>query len=159
MAILSPLKAQPIYAVQGDISFCNLYQTCLKETTKDKESLLGIFDFNRCGDNNLFCDAVMQAIFEARLMEYPKALTGDIESQILTSFLRGYCSVRSFSEEQKNWYPYLYAVTDAFWSANIKWNEDSLMNAFKNGDMEKVHRWLEVIWQRLMSLKRPPVNL
>lgn len=69
MDVLSPLKKQPGYAVQGDISDCNLYRTSSGE--------IGIFDFNRCGDNNLFCDAVMQAVFEARLMDYADDLGDD----------------------------------------------------------------------------------
>ena len=48
---------KPRYAVQGDISNCNLYQTA--------DGRIGVFDFNRCGDNILYYDAVMQAIFEA----------------------------------------------------------------------------------------------
>ncbi len=69
-------------------------------------------------------------------------------------FFKGYGSVRNFSEEQQYWYPYLYAVIDSFWSADIKWNEDSLMNAVKNGDMEMARKWLETVWQRLISLER-----
>lgn len=143
--ILSPLKKQPRYAVQGDMSDCNLYLTSSRE--------IGIFDYNRCGDNNLFCDAVMQAVFEARLMDYPNDSDGDIESKILTAFFRGYCSVRNFSEEQQYWYPYLCAIIDAFWSPDIKWNKDSLINAVKNGNIERAQKWLETIWQRLTLLK------
>lgn len=146
MDILSPLKSEPKYAVQGDISICNLYQAGSGE--------IGIFDFNRCGDNNLFCDVVMQSVFEARLMDYPSDLDADREMKILTSFLRGYCSIRSFSKEQKNWYPYLYAIIDAFWSSDIKWDEGSLQNAMKKGDMKKAGEWLETIWRRLTSLQR-----
>lgn len=146
MEILDPLKKQPRYAVQGDISDCNLYQTPSGE--------IGIFDFNRCGDNNLFCDAVMQAIFEARLMVFSDDAGDDMRPEILASFLRGYRSVRDFSKEQQKWYPYLCAVIDAFWSSDIKWNEDSLMNAAKNGDQKNVRKWLETIWRRLISLER-----
>ncbi len=143
MDVLAPLKKEPKYAVQGDISNCNLY--------RDRSGEIGIFDFNRCGDNHLFCDLVMQAVFEARLMDYPDDSNEDIEEKNLTSFLRGYGSVRNFSEEEKSWYPYLYAVIDAFWSSDMKWNEDSLMNAVKNGDRESVRRWLEIIWGRLRN--------
>lgn len=148
MDILSPLKEQPKYAVQGDISNCNLYQTNSGE--------LGIFDFNRCGDNNLFCDTVMQAVFEARLMDYPEGSGNDTEALVLTSFLRGYRSIRDFSEEQRNWYPYLCAVIDAFWSSDIRWNENSLVNTVKNGDMQGSQEWLETILLRLTSLKTIP---
>lgn len=141
MEVLAPLRKQPQYAVQGDISDCNLYLTHQGE--------VGIFDFNRAGDNILFCDAVMQAIFEARLMNYPENKEADFEAKILASFLDGYCSVRSFSKEERQWYPYLYAIIDAFWSADILWNEDSLLNAQKAGDSERVRRWLSTIWERL----------
>ena len=142
MDVLAPLKKQPRYAVQGDISDCNLYQT--------SSGQIGIFDFNRCGDNNLFCDMVMQAVFESRLMDYPDDSNDDIGTKVLTSFLRGYCSVRDFSEEQQRWYHYLYAIIDAFWSSDIKWNDDSLTNSIKNGDMDRARKWLETIWQRLV---------
>lgn len=146
MEILAPLKKQPKYAVQGDISDCNLYQACTGE--------IGIFDFNRCGDNNLFCDVVMQAVFEAKLMNYPDDSKADIETEILASFLKGYCSIRNFSEEQQNWYPYLYAIINAFWSFDVKWSDDSLTNAVKNKDIEKTRKWLEIIWQRLILQER-----
>lgn len=141
MEILSPLKKYPRYAVQGDISECNLYLTSFGK--------LGIFDFNRCGDNILFCDAVMQSVFEARLMDYPENKDDDLETKILTSFLEGYCSVRTFSKEQQNWYPYLYAIIDAFWSSDIRWSEDSLLNAHKKGDTDNIRRWLLTILERL----------
>lgn len=141
MKILSQLKNHPRYAVQGDISNCNLYLTSSEE--------VGIFDFNRCGDNILFCDAVMQAVFEARLMDYPKKREDDFEIKILKSFLDGYCSVRSFSKEQQSWYWYLYAVINAFWSNDIRWSENSLLNSHKNGDVENVRKWLLTIWNRL----------
>lgn len=141
MDALAPLERQPRYAVQGDISNCNLYQACTGK--------IGIFDFNRCGDNNLFCDAVMQAIFDARLMDYPNDSRNDIETTILTAFLKGYCSIRIFSEEQRNWYPYLFAIINAFWSSDIRWDDDSLTNAVKNRDVKRTQRWLETIWQRL----------
>ncbi len=146
MEVLTPLKRQPRYAVQGDISNCNLYQT--------RSGEIGIFDFNRCGDNNLFCDAVMQAVFEARLMDYPNDSGREIEAEVLTSFLKGYCSLRNFSEEQQNWYPYLYAMINAFWSFDIRWSDGSLTNAVKNGDRERARKWLETIWQRLILPER-----
>lgn len=141
MAILAPLKGYPRYAVQGDISDCNMYLTDGGE--------VGIFDFNRSGDNVLFCDAVMQAFFEARLMDYPENRGADYERRILVSFWEGYGSVRSFSEAEKRWYPYLCALINAFWSSDIRWDDNSLLNAHKSGDMLRVRRWLETIWERL----------
>ena len=68
MQKIRPWESGPKYAVQGDISNCNLYQTA--------SGRIGVFDFNRCGDAVLYYDAVMQAIFEARLMDYPEELAG-----------------------------------------------------------------------------------
>lgn len=141
MDILAPLKSQPRFAVQGDISNCNLY--------RDSSGEIGVFDFNRCGDNNLFCDAVMQAVFEARLMDYSDDIGDSLRPEILDSFWQGYRSIRDFSEEQKIYYFYLHEVIQAFWSSDIRWNEDSLINVVKNQDKDGTQRWLEVIWQRL----------
>ena len=138
---LAPLKPQPRYAVQGDISDCNLYLTA--------EGDVGIFDFNRAGDNVLFCDAIMQAIFEARLMDYPEDSAEDFESQILNAFLDGYRSVRSFTHEERELFPYLFRIVDAFWSFDMLWREDGLMNSHKAGDTEAVMNWLKVIWERI----------
>lgn len=147
MEVLAPLRKRPQYAVQGDISDCNLYLTQWDE--------VGIFDFNRSGDNILYCDAVMQAIFEARLMDYPENKAENFEAKILASFWDGYCSVRSFTKEEQQWYPYLYAIIDAFWSSDIRWNEDSLLNAHKAGDSESIRRWLLTIWERLAIPNQP----
>lgn len=145
MGALAPLRDRSRYAVQGDISDCNLYLTPSGE--------VGIFDFNRSGDNVLFCDVVMQAIFEAKLMDYPEDAGKDFENVILNSFLEGYCSVRAFSEEERNWFPYLRAIIYAFWSSDIRWNDDSLINAHKAGDSDSVRRWLTTIWERLSVLR------
>ncbi len=149
MAVLAPLREYPRYAVQGDISDCNLYLT--------PEGAVGIFDFNRSGDNILFCDAVMQALFEARLMDYPENRDDAYEAKILTAFLEGYCAERPFSEQEQEWYPYLYAIIDAFWSFDLRWREDSLINAHEAGDRASVRRWLETVQQRLEQ--RPTVPL
>jgi len=141
MNALAPLRDRPRYAVQGDISDCNLYL--------DPQGKIGVFDFNRSGDNVLFCDAVMQAVFEARLMDYPENVGTDFEAVILNSFLEGYRSVREFSKEERQWFPYLCAVIRAFWSADIRWAEDGLLNAHETGDAEGVRRWLVTIWERL----------
>lgn len=148
MEILSPIRNEPRYAVQGDISQNNLYQN---------ETFLGVFDFNRCGDNNLYCDAVMQAVFVARLMDYPESYDGKHESEILPAFLKGYASERPFSKMHRNTFPYLYAIIDAFWSADIKWNEDSLLKQLEKGDHNAVCRWLKVILKRLSNLKPMPL--
>ena len=67
MERIAPLRSRERYAVQGDISDCNLFL--------GPDGRVGMFDFNNCGDNVLFCDAVMQGVFEARLMDYERTLT------------------------------------------------------------------------------------
>lgn len=145
MQVLSPLQAQPRYAVQGDLSDCNLYQL--------EDGSLGIFDFNRCGDNVLYCDAVMQAVFEARLMDYPEDCPAGYEDAILTAFLQGYQAERPFNDRQRGWFPYLYAIIRAFWAIDVVWRGDSLLNAHAKGDANAVHAWLETIWHRLSTLR------
>ncbi len=141
MEILVPLTQRRKYAVQGDISDCNLYLA--------DDGDVGIFDFNRCGDNILFCDAVMQGVFEARLMDYPENKGENFEAKILSSFWKGYCSVRNFTEEEKQFYPYLRTIIEAFWSSDIRWDENSLLNEHKAGNSDAVMHWLEIIWKRL----------
>lgn len=145
MEILSTLKQSPYYAVQGDISDCNLYHAPNGE--------IGIFDYNRAGDNILYCDAVMQAVFESKLMDYPANQDETYREKILTAFWKGYHSVRSFTEEEKLYYPYLYCIIDAFWRADIRWNEDSLLNAYAHHDEERIHDWLTEIMNRLLSIQ------
>ena len=142
--ILSPLKSRKKYAVQGDISSNNLFMT--------KSGEVGLFDFNRAGDNILFCDAVMQAVFEARLMDYPENASKNYEAEILSAFLEGYCSVRKFTEEEQQMYPYLYSIINAFWSMDIIWDENSLINSQKTGNAQNVSKWLTTIWERLSFL-------
>lgn len=144
MQILSPLQDEPRFAVQGDISSCNLYQL--------KDGNLGIFDFNRCGDNNLYCDAVMQAVFEARLMDYPQGYGEEYSDKILLSFLSGYQSERPFSRLQKKFFPYLYSIIDAFWASDIVWDDNSLLKEYERKNTTAVHKWLEEIWKRLSTL-------
>lgn len=146
MEILAPLKKYPKYAVQGDMSCCNLFLSA--------KGQIGVFDFNRCGDNILFCDAVMQALFVAKLMDYPESKEDDFENKILSAFWEGYCLVRDFSNEERQWYPYLCAIINAFWSFDISYNDDSLLEAHKAGDLTSVRRWLETIWKRLSALSR-----
>lgn len=148
MKILSPLHSESRYAVQGDFSECNLYQ---------REPSLGVFDFNRCGDNNLYCDAVMQSVFVARLMDYPESYADKNERKILSAFLKGYDSERPFSDVNKHMFPYLYAIINAFWSSDIKWNENSLINELEKGNTKAVCKWLKEILKRLFHLEPMPL--
>lgn len=140
---------QPKYAVQGDISNCNLYQTT--------DGSIGVFDFNRCGDNVLYFDAVMQAIFEARLMDYPKELSENPEAVILSAFFKGYHQERPFTNQQKETFPYLYAIISAFWLMDIQYSENSLRHTIESNDAVAVHQWMKEIYRRLLN--RPKIPL
>lgn len=145
---LLPFEADPCYAVQGDVSDCNLYRT--------QDGRLGVFDFNRSGDNNLYFDAVMQAIFEARLMDYPEELVGRQESIILSAFLNGYQQIRPFSTQQREAFPYFYALVSAFWLGDIRWGEDSLANSLASGNASAAHEWMREIHRRELLLLPMP---
>ena len=141
---IEPLRNDPQYAVQGDISDCNLYRT--------KEGTLGVFDFNRSGDNNLFFDAVMQAFFEARLMDYPEDLAGKQEETIFAAFLEGYLNVRPFTNREKAVFPYLYALIDAFWGVDMKWVDKSHTKTVKEADDASIRQWMREIYRRETDL-------
>lgn len=148
MEKLSSLKAEPSYAVQGDISDCNLYRT--------KDGGIGLYDFNNSGDCNLFCDAFMQAVFEARLMDYPEECRQNSEQIILPAFLKGYNSERPFSALQKRLMPYLYAIIDAFWNeyTYTLWWEDYLEGKeAKSQNPAQIKSCLYGILERISALK------
>lgn len=128
MAALDVLRGRRRYAVQGDISQCNLFMTV--------EGEIGMFDFNRCGDNILFCDAIMQAVFEARLMDCDRELTDEYSRDLFRRFLRGYNSVRPFTAEERALIPQLTAVINAFWLSDICYDENSLTKLVERGDMD-----------------------
>ena len=140
---------EPQYAVQGDISNNNLYWA--------SSGNIGIFDFNRCGDNVIYYDAVMQAIFEARLMDYPKDLAENPEKEILPAFLKGYHQERPFTEAQMEAFPYLYALISAFWLIDMKWDEHSIGNAVKEADPVAVLKWMRDIYDRTTYLPSMPI--
>lgn len=127
MAALESLRGRRRYAVQGDISQCNLFMTAQGD--------IGMFDFNRCGDNILFCDAIMQAVFEARLMDCDRELTEEYSRELLERFLRGYDGVRPFTAEERALIPQLTAVINAFWLSDIYYDENSLTKRAERGDM------------------------
>ncbi len=123
MEALSPLQNNRKYAVQGDISNCNLFMT--------EAGDIGLFDFNNCGDAILFCDAIMQGVFLARLMDYDKELTDEYSQTLFRSFLSGYCSIRPFTAIERKMIPHLYAVIDAFWASRILYADNSLTKSVK----------------------------
>ena len=145
---IKPLGNKLRYAVQGDISDCNLYRT--------RSGRLGVFDFNRCGDNHLFFDAVMEALFDARLMDYPDELAGHQEEIIFSAFLEGYQQIRTFTTEQKKIFPYLYALINAFWGDDMKWTDRNRTITVENADDASVHQWMKEIYRRESELHRIP---
>ncbi len=119
-----------------------------KELFRERYHQIGVFDFNRCGDNSLFFDAVMQAVFESRLMDYPEELDGHQEEIIFSSFLEGYQPVRPFTAEQKQAFPYLYALITAFWGVDMKWADSSRTKTVDDADDVTVHQWMKEISER-----------
>ena len=145
---ITPLGREKRYAVQGDISDCNLYRT--------EDGRMGVFDFNRCGDNSLFFDAVMQAVFESRLMDYPEELDGHQEEIIFKSFLEGYQQIRSFTAEQKEAFPYLYALINAFWGIDMKWVDNKHTVTVDEADDVSVRQWMKDILERESTMCEVP---
>ncbi len=139
------LRKESKYAVQGDISINNLYRTA--------SGNIGVFDFNLCGDNVLYFDSIMQAIYIARLMVYPKNLSEKHESVILPAFLKGYHQERPFTDKQKETFPYLYALISAFWLFDMKWDEHNIGKA----DPNDVHKWMKEIYNHIKNLPKMPV--
>ena len=141
IAKLDVLKSRPKYAVQGDISDCNLFIA--------PDGTVGMFDFNRCGDAILFCDLIMQGVFEARLMDYDRELTPEYSEELFDAFLRGYESARAITAGEKALIPYFRAVIDAFWLSDIRYGDDSMTGLLENGDVaaarEKLHKVLEIL--------------
>lgn len=138
---IAQVQQKKLFAVQGDISQNNLYRSCSGE--------LGVFDFNNSGDNDFFYDAVMQGVFEARLMDYPEGVSARESDSVLRSFFQGYTSVRPFTSEQIEVYPFLYAMPDAFWRMDILFEEDSLDSAVKEADMPRIRKHMQNVFERL----------
>ena len=146
MERLRMLENAPRYATQGDLSDCNLYRT--------SDGRLGVFDFNLCGDSVPFFDAVMQAVFVARLMDYPDELAGRPEEVILPAFLAGYDSIRPFTAAERALYPYLYALLDAFWLVDIN---RTLRHAIDTGEKEAIRECLSDIRRRVSHRPEMPI--
>jgi Ser/Thr protein kinase RdoA (MazF antagonist) len=141
MEALSPLQYKKKYAVQGDISDCNLFMT--------EAGDIGLFDFNNCGDAVLFCDAIMQGVFLARLMDYDKDLTDEYSVTLFRSFLTGYCSVRPFTAIESKVIPHLYSIIDAFWAPQILYANNSLSKLVKANKILDVAELLEKIEKKI----------
>lgn len=142
MRMLSPLGTRRRYAVQGDLSDCNMYTTA--------DGSVGVFDYNNCGDNELFCDAVMEGVFVSRLMDYPEGAGAGYDERLLSSFLRGYRTARDFTDEERELYPHLYAVINAFWWSD---NVDALADAVKNCNRSGTREGLERVLVRISDMR------
>lgn len=138
---LETLKNRPKYAIQGDISDCNLFIAA--------DGTVGMFDFNRCGDAVLFCDLIMQGVFESQLMDYDRELTPEYTDELFAAFLRGYESVRHITDEEKALIPHFCAIIYAFWLGNIRWGEESMTALLEKGDIEAARKQLQKSLDRL----------
>lgn len=146
MQVLERIEKREAYAVQGDISDCNLFMT--------ESGEIGMFDFNRCGDNILFCDAMMQGMFEARLMDYERPLSQDGSDALLSAFLTGYHRERPFSSVELQAIPRFYAVISAFWLFQILYGDESLKALLEWGAHKEVSELLQTIRRQISQEKK-----
>jgi len=51
----------------------------------------------------------------------------------------------------------LYAVINAFWSADIIWNDNSLRHSVEAGDNESSSAWMKEIDRRIHTLPEIPL--
>jgi len=135
MGVLESLKKRGMFAVQGDISANNLYRT--------RDGKIGMFDFNNCGDNYLLADAVMEGLLIAKLMDYKEPLTDELSLQLFRMFLKGYASVRPFTEEDRAIIPHLYAVATALWKMRLCYDEHCLKNLLADHNDDAVDLLLQ----------------
>ena len=143
MRALGGICAMKKYAVQGDISNCNLYETNTGE--------VGVFDFNRCGENVLFCDAIMQGIFQSRLMDYDRELTKEYSELLFDRFLMGYHHIRPFTLDEREAISHLYAVVSAFWLPQIEYDDNSISKLLEEGKDVEASMVLEKIARRITA--------
>ncbi len=102
---LAPLAHARRYAVQGDMSCNNLYLT--------SGNRLGLFDYNHAGDACLLVDAVVQAYFLSRLMDYAHPPTPAEEHAYARAFMRGYTAERPLSPAEKPMALAIYTICAA----------------------------------------------
>lgn len=140
MAALEFLRKRPRYATQGDISLCNLFLS---------GDGIGLFDFNHSGDNILFCDAIIQAVFEAKLMEYDKPLDSEYSREIFKAFLSGYEHEREFTDEERAAIPHITAVVNAFWLIDLCRGNENLKVYIENKDRSGIDAAINRVWDRL----------
>jgi len=117
---------------------------------------LGVFDFNNGGDNVLFYDAAMQAIFDATLMEYKEEASPERERRILSAFLAGYESLRPFTDEQRKVFPYIYAILTAFEMGRMSYDKDCLKELIQADRTDDIRECMKDIRECLSDLKEMP---
>ena len=75
---------------------------------------------------------------------------------IFSSFLEGYQYVRPFTAEQKQTFPYLYALITAFWGVDMKWADSSRTKTVDEADDFTVHQWMKEISEREATVLTVP---
>ena len=123
---LSPFRTLPRCAVQGDLADCNLFLT--------PEGELGMFDFNNCGDNAPYLDAVMHSVYISRLMEYGRPADEALSEELYARFWRGYAAVRPLSLQEDAAREEFARLICAFWKFDLLFREDSFAALLKAGD-------------------------
>lgn len=131
----------PKAAVQGDISINNLVHT---------EDGLIVFDYNNAGDEVLISDLVMEGLLTAYEMELPDGTPASYREQIFPALLKGYLSVRGFSEAERKTAWEVYTLYHGLWFTRIVYNDVSLDSLVKKGDYEAANRLLK---QMLMDMQ------
>ena len=138
---LSPFRTLPRCAVQGDLADCNLFLT--------PEGELGMFDFNNCGDNAPYLDAVMHGVYIARLMEYGRPADEALSCGMYARFWRGYTAVRPLPKEEAAAREAFVRLICTFWKFDLLFREDSLAALVKADDGEAVACRLARMAQKL----------
>ncbi len=117
----------PKAAVQGDISINNLVHG---------ENELIVFDYNNAGDEVLISNLVMEGLLTAYEMELPDGIPESYREQIFPALLKGYLSVRSLIEAERETAWEVYTLYHGLWFARIVYNDDSLDSLVKKGDYD-----------------------
>lgn len=143
LQIVKRVEKRKKYAVQGDMSDCNLYYA--------DDGMLGVFDFNRCGDSVLIYDAFMQAIYFSKLMNYSKEIRDSHEKLVLLSFFEGYNVERPVSDEEMEVFSALYVIVSAFWAEDILWADNSLERNIILQQYDAAHLHMKEILKRIRT--------
>lgn len=141
MRSLAPLARRPRYAVQGDMSNCNLYRT--------PAGGLGCYDYNNCGNNTLLGDMALEAYLVCRLLDDPAPANDASDRSRLALFVAAYDAVRPLSAKDRQLLRQIAALTEGFWPWVIRWEDGSLHAALERGDGAAVDAILAQMAARL----------